>query len=104
MSLGILTTAAVPHTLPETLRRSTDPHTRMKAAAQDYETTFLNTMFTQMFADLPTEGLGHGGQAEETYRGMLVNEYAKSVSKAGGIGLAKSIYHELVRVQESRGQ
>ena len=104
MSLGILSTTTNAHTLPETLRRARDPETKMKAAAQDFETTYLNSMFSQMFKDLPTEGLGHGGHAEETWRGLLVNEYAKSVSKAGGIGLAKSIYQELVRVQERKGQ
>ncbi len=100
MALGILTSNPSPHALPDASRNLKDPHDRMKAASEDYEAGFLNTMFSQMFAGLSTDALGQGGSAEETWRGLLVNEYAKSVTKAGGIGLAKSIYHQLVSVQE----
>ena len=86
------------------MHSKTDPTTKMKAAAESYEATFLNQMFSQMFEGIPTEGLGHGGQAEETWRGMLINEYSKSFAKAGGIGLAKQIYHDLVRLQERSTQ
>ncbi len=104
MSLGILTGNPSPHMLQDAIHAKADPRTKMKAAAENYEAVYLNQMFSQMFEGIPTEGLGHGGQAEETWRGMLVNEYAKSVAKAGGIGLAKSIYHDLVRVQERSTQ
>jgi Rod binding domain-containing protein len=104
MSLGILTNNPSSHLLPETLHSKADPQTKMKAAAESYEATYLNQMFSQMFEGIPTDGLGHGGQAEETWRGMLVDEYSKSVAKAGGIGLAKQIYHDLVRVQERSTQ
>jgi len=104
MALGILTDTPSPHRLQETMYAKTDPQTKMKAVAQNYEAVFLNQMFSQMFEGIPTDGLGHGGTGEETWRGMLVNEYSKSVAKAGGIGLAKQIYHDLVRVQERSTQ
>jgi Rod binding domain-containing protein len=104
MALGILTSNPSPHLLNETIHAKADPQTKMKAAAENYEATFLNQMFSKMFEGIPTDGLGHGGQAEETWRGMLINEYSKSVAKAGGIGLAKQIYHDLVRVQERSTQ
>jgi Rod binding domain-containing protein len=104
MSLGILTDMPSPHRLQETMYSKTDPQTKMKAVAQNYEAVFLNQMFSQMFEGIPTDGLGHGGAGEETWRGLLVNEYSKTVAKAGGIGLAKQIYHDLVRVQERSTQ
>jgi Rod binding domain-containing protein len=33
---------------------------------------------------------------------MLVQEYARSVSKAGGVGIADAVYRELVRLQEGK--
>jgi Rod binding domain-containing protein len=104
MSFGILTNTPSTHTLPDVMHSKADTTTKMKSASESYEATFLNTMFSQMFEGIPTDGLGHGGQAEETWRGMLINEYSKSVAKAGGIGLAKHIYSDLVRVQERSTQ
>jgi len=104
MSLGILTNNPSQHRLADVMHSKADPQTKMKAAAENYEAVFINQMFSQMFEGIPTDGIGHGGQAEETWRGMLVNEYSKSVAKAGGIGLAKHIYHDLVRVQERSTQ
>ena len=86
MSLGILSGNPSSHLLQDTVHAKADPQTKMKAAAEGYEATFLNQMFGQMFEGIPTDGLGHGGQAEETWRGMLINEYSKSVAKAGASG------------------
>lgn len=68
--------------------------------AQNFEQVFLNTMFAQMFT-----GVGNdsplGGKQSEAWRGMLIDEYAKSVSNQGGVGLAGHIYRELIGAQEA---
>lgn len=68
--------------------------------AQNFEQVFLNTMFSQMFT-----GIGNdsplGGKQSEAWRGMLVDEYAKSVTSQGGVGLANHIYRELIGAQEA---
>jgi Rod binding domain-containing protein len=68
--------------------------------AQNFEQVFLNTMFGQMFTGIGTES-PLGGKNSEAWRGMLVDEYAKSVSAQGGVGLANHIYRELVSAQEA---
>ncbi|MCA0319284.1 MAG: rod-binding protein [Proteobacteria bacterium] len=68
--------------------------------AQNFEQVFLNTMFGQMFTGIGTES-PLGGKHSESWRGMLVDEYAKSVSAQGGVGLANHIYRELVNAQEA---
>ncbi len=103
-NFGILSSSPSLHRLQETMYQKTDQQTKMKATAENFEATYLNTMFSQMFAGLDHDAIGEGGQAEETWRSMLVNEYSKSVAKAGGIGLGKEVYHELVRLQERRVQ
>ncbi len=68
--------------------------------AQSFEQVFLNTMFGQMFTGIGTES-PLGGKQSEAWRGMLVDEYAKSVSSQGGVGLANHIYRELIGAQEA---
>jgi peptidoglycan hydrolase FlgJ len=85
--------------VPDATHKGTT-HERLKAAADDYESVFLSTMLSQMFSGLPTDGPFHGGSAEETWRGMLVNEYGKELVKSGGIGLSQHIYKELLHLQE----
>jgi flagellar protein FlgJ len=41
-----------------------------------------------------------GGKGEEVFKGFLLEEYGKSLSKAGGIGLADNVKQEMIRMQE----
>lgn len=73
---------------------------RAWSQAQNFEQVYLNTMFGQMFSGLGKES-PLGGKQSEAWRGMLVDEYAKSVTSQGGVGLANHIYRELVNAQEA---
>ena len=68
--------------------------------AREFEQVYLSTMLNQMFSGLSTEAPFGGGQAEETWRGMLVDKYADTISKAGGVGIADAVYRDLLKVQE----
>ena len=74
---------------------------RARASAQDFEAVFLNSMFSQMFTHV-NEGPFNGGQAASTWRSVLTDEYARNFAKAGGIGIADSVYRELIAVQAAR--
>jgi Rod binding domain-containing protein len=73
----------------------------LRRAAEEFEAVFLAEMLAPMFESLDTDGLGGGGMGEEIFRPMLVERYAESISRAGGVGIADSIVRELVRLQES---
>lgn len=73
----------------------------IRRTAQDYEAVFLTQMMEHMFADVEPDSLFGGGQAETTYRSLLLNEYGKQMASAGGIGLADQLTAELIRLQES---
>ncbi|MEJ2436302.1 MAG: rod-binding protein, partial [Pseudolabrys sp.] len=73
---------------------------RAKTAAQHFEAVFLNTMFEQMFTDIYGAGPFGGQGATGVWRSLLTNEYAKTFAKAGGIGLADSVYKTLLAQQE----
>jgi Rod binding domain-containing protein len=77
-------------------------HGDARAAAQDFESVLLNTMFSQMFTATDGEGPLGGGQATGVWRSFLTDEYAKSFAKAGGIGLADHVYRALIAQQEAR--
>ncbi len=69
-------------------------------AAKEFEGFFISQMLQAMFSgvDAP-EGFG-GGPGESSFKGLLVEEYGKLISKSGGIGLADSLKAEILRLQE----
>ena len=76
---------------------------KVRASAQDFEAVFLNSMFSQMFTHV-NEGPFNGGQAANTWRSFLTDEYARNFAKAGGIGIADSVYKELIALQEVKAK
>lgn len=92
--------SALHQTVDAGLGAKATPQARARAQATEFEQVFLSSMLNQMFAGLETSGPFHGGQAEETWRGMLVDGYAREIARSGGIGLADSVYTQLLQVQE----
>ena len=76
---------------------------KARAAAEDFEAMFLNSMFSQMFTGIDGEGPFGGGGSAGVWRSFLTDEYSKSFAKAGGIGLANHVYGALIAQQEARG-
>jgi peptidoglycan hydrolase FlgJ len=72
----------------------------VRQAAQEFEAVFMNTMLSQMFAGLETDGPFGGGQGEEMFRSLLIEEYGSNIAAAGGIGIADDIARELLSLQE----
>jgi Rod binding domain-containing protein len=75
---------------------------KARAAAQDFEAVFLNSMFQHMFTGIDGDGPFGGNGATGVWRSMLTDEYAKSFAKSGGIGIAGQVYRTLIAQQEAR--
>jgi Rod binding domain-containing protein len=88
--------------VPSAAARSTDPNTRARAQATDFEAMFLNSMFSQMFTGINGDGPFGGAGATGVWRSFLTDEYAKTFARAGGIGLADHVYRALLAQQEAR--
>lgn len=71
----------------------------IRRIAEEFESVFLAEMLSPMFDALDTEGLGGGGMGEQMFRPMLVEQYAESIARSGGIGLADAVVRELTRMQ-----
>ena len=73
---------------------------KIKETADAFEASFLSQMLKPMFEGLSTDGPFGGGQAEETWRGFMIDAMAKQTVRAGGIGLADQVVSEMLRMQE----
>lgn len=73
---------------------------KIDAIAQDFEAQFLSQMLENMFSTVDTDTFLGGGEAEETYRSFLIDEYGKIMTRAGGIGVADYVKREMLRMQE----
>ncbi|MCW8916154.1 MAG: rod-binding protein [Magnetovibrio sp.] len=73
---------------------------KLRDTAQDFEAVFLSQMLKPMFEGLETDGMFGGGQAEEMWRSLMVDEYGKSIAKSGGIGIADAVMSEMIKMQE----
>lgn len=73
---------------------------KMREAAQEFEAVFLSQMLKPMFEGIGSAPPFGGGPAEEMYRSLMMDEYGKSIAKAGGIGIADQVLREMIKLQE----
>ncbi|WP_119301932.1 rod-binding protein [Dongia deserti] len=73
---------------------------KIMETAQDFEAFFVTHAFEDMFADLSSDPLFGGGEAEGIFRSFLLQEYGKQVAKAGGIGVSDMVQKQLLQLQE----
>jgi Rod binding domain-containing protein len=76
----------------------------VRRVAEEFEAVFIGQMMAPMFEGLETDELFGGGPGEDIYRSVLVEEYGKSIARAGGIGLSDAIQREILRLQEASQQ
>jgi len=76
---------------------------KIDETAQDFEAQFIAQMMQNMFSTVPVDEEFGGGEAEEIYRSMVVDEYGKLIARTGGIGVADHVKREMLRLQEAGG-
>ena len=77
---------------------------KLREACEGFESVFIQKMWQEMRNTLPKNGLLHG-RDEQYWQDMYDQELSKSMTSAGGIGLADMMYEQLARnlVSASRG-
>lgn len=73
----------------------------IKKVSEEFEEMVMGFFFKLMFKDV---GVGKdssfgGGFGEEMFSSMLIDEYGKAVSKAGGLGIADMVQKQLLQNQ-----
>jgi Rod binding domain-containing protein len=75
---------------------------KAKASAQDFESVFLNSMFQQMFSEVKGEGPFGATNGTGPWRSLLTEEYAKGISKSGGVGVSDDVFRTLIMQQAAQ--
>jgi Rod binding domain-containing protein len=89
---------------PSRLASSADPATIAKAA-QDFEAMAIGQLLQPMFDTVDTaHGVLGGGDGEEAWRPIMVQQIAKQIEASGGLGLAQPVYEAMLRMQESQSK
>ncbi|HTT98673.1 MAG TPA: rod-binding protein [Rhizomicrobium sp.] len=71
-----------------------------KKVAEQFEGVLMSQMLNEMFEGIKTDGMFGGGQGEEMFRSLMVDEYGKQIAKQGGMGLTSAITKQLLSHQE----
>lgn len=75
------------------------PDVKAWTAAQDFEAVLIGELTGHMFKTSGSGGAFSGGEAEDTWRGILAEQVGKEISHAGGVGIASSVYGEIIKLQ-----
>ena len=71
---------------------------RVQKTARSFEQSFLQVMMTQMF-DTVQDSAFSGGEGEAAFKSFLTDAFATKMSSGGGIGLARQLTHEMLKMQ-----
>ena len=67
----------------------------------EFEQMFLAQMLQPIFDALPSDSIFGGGAGERLFRSFQVDEYAKAITRTGGIGIADAVTRHLITLQEN---
>jgi Rod binding domain-containing protein len=81
--------------------RATADAAKAANASKEYESVFISQFLGSMFSSIKTNELTGGGQGEDMFRSMMVDQYAKSLTARGGFGLAAHMQAELLKHQQA---
>lgn len=70
------------------------------AASKEFETVFLAQMLEHMFEGVSVDPLSAGSEGEDVYKSWMIQQYGKTLTDAGGIGIADYVKRELLHLQE----
>ncbi|MCJ2021412.1 rod-binding protein [Methylobacterium sp. E-065] len=102
MLQGATITANVAASLGTATDGRIGPASKAKAwkTATEFESMFLESSLDRLTQSQGTDGpLGENGTGGGVYRSMLTKEYAGQIVKSGGVGIADSIFREIMKMQ-----
>jgi Rod binding domain-containing protein len=73
----------------------------IQKVSEDFEAFFASSVFEQMFAGLAPDPITGGGEGEEMFRSLMLQEYGKAVAKQHSLGIADVVQKQLLRLQET---
>lgn len=100
-SLDSITAAAISNAAQSSVP-NVHAKTRAQAreAAEEFESMFVQQMVEQMWSGIETNGEFGGGNGEKIFRSLLNEQYSKDIVTGGGIGIADTVYREILKMQD----
>jgi Rod binding domain-containing protein len=74
----------------------------IRKVSEDFEAFFASSVFEQMFAGLEPDPITGGGEGEEMFRSLMLQEYGKAVARQHSLGIADVVQKQLLRLQETQ--
>ncbi|HEY1707383.1 MAG TPA: rod-binding protein [Rhizomicrobium sp.] len=71
-------------------------------AAKDFEAVFISQFMGSMFEGVQTDGLFGGGQGEQMFRSLMLDQYSQQMANQGGFGIAKAVTRSLNEHQQAQ--
>ncbi|HLK24389.1 MAG TPA: rod-binding protein [Caulobacteraceae bacterium] len=72
---------------------------KIAQAAQAFESQFIAQMLEPMFEGISSEPPFGGGASEQAFRSFLLDAIGDQVARSGGVGIAQSVQHEMLKLQ-----
>ena len=70
-------------------------------AANEFESVFIAQFLGAMFSGIKADGITGGGEGEEMFRSLMVDQYAAGLQGQGGFGLAAQVKAQMLKMQEA---
>jgi flagellar protein FlgJ len=67
--------------------------------AKEFEGVFISQFLGSMFSGIKSDSEFGGGEGEEMFRSMMIDEYGKQMESRGGFGLAAAVQRQLLKNQ-----
>ena len=74
-----------------------------KKVAQQFEGVLVSQLLNNMFEGVKTDENFGGGEGEDMFRSLMVDEYGKQIAAQGGLGLSDSVSRELLKQHSAIG-
>lgn len=72
----------------------------LREAATEFESVFIAEMLKHMFKHVEMDPINGDDNANSIYKSMMVEEYGKTLAKAGGLGIADHVTSQLLKTQD----
>ena len=96
-------TAILPPPGPVGSNLPPDQVAKAQKAATEFEAMTLGALLAPMFETVDmSKGPFGGGAGEQQWRSMMVSELAKGIARNGGLGIARPVLAQMLRMQEAR--
>ncbi len=72
---------------------------KVREAAEEFESVFLSQVLNGLTQGMTGEGPLSNADSDP-FSGLLQQEYAKLISRSGGVGVADAVMSEMLKMQE----